>query len=154
MVLLRAPLAFGSRFRPFWKKSSQWVLYTVLLSLLPIAFDYIIVYAKGNGSWPDFNDVIEHGELCLVATAMSFVAIGEMSGFRSEGGTGRVVLFWFCLLSAAASIGLYVIIKSIANANTVGSLSSISAILFLGTVFITTAAVAVAELPVMGEADA
>jgi hypothetical protein len=117
----KLPMLLGSRFQPFWKKVSQWILYTVLFSLVPIVFDYMIEFAKGGGSWPDVAQVVRHGELCLVATAMSCVAIGEMSGYKSTGNTGRVWLFWFCLLSAAVSIGLYVIMKSIANAQTIGA---------------------------------
>jgi hypothetical protein len=150
----KLPMLLGSRFQPFWKKVSQWILYTVLFSLVPIVFDYVIEFAKGGGSWPGVAQVVRHGELCLVATAMSCVAIGEMSGYKSTGNTGRVWLFWFCLLSAAVSIGLYVIMKSIANAQTIGTLSEISIIMFVGTTVVTTASVAAVELPVTGRSDA
>ena len=57
----------------------RWLIFNVLISLTPLAFERIVLSSKTHtqGKQPILMQVLGDGELFLVATALSAEAIGD-----------------------------------------------------------------------------
>jgi hypothetical protein len=146
VVIKLLPSLFGPQLADFWARISRWLLATVGVSVLPILIDYLGVLAKGTGDYPTLVTVIEHGELCLITTALASVAAGELVGLSQSAKVSKVILSGLCSLSVIAGISMYVIIKLVATPQMQPLISGWSAYLLVETIVVSTAAIAVAEL--------
>jgi hypothetical protein len=77
-------VTFGSR-SGTWsgvaEKLLAWVIFSVIIGLLPMAFDYFQLSGRNlapEGLVPAIRAVTADGELCLVAVGLSAAAIGEL----------------------------------------------------------------------------
>jgi hypothetical protein len=127
-----------------WSKLTRWLIFTVVLSLLPLMLDFVLKAA--DGSSPSINEVISRGELCLVCTALAGVGLGELLGLSDEAALTKIVLGGACFLSAVISIALYIAMK--ATTGNTGSLylDNLSWYVFAETVITSTVSVVVSEV--------
>jgi hypothetical protein len=84
-----------------------WLLYTVLISLVPVAFLALILLedSKLHG----WSDILSSGELILIAVTMAAVAIGDLMLNKLEGpfSLGAIVNVWMAILVVFAGSLLY-----------------------------------------------
>lgn len=124
-------------------KLARWAIFTVALSLVPLILDFIS--KSSNGSSHYVSEVIARGELSLICTALSGVALGELIGLSEKAKIAKILLGGTCFLSAVLSICLYLGMKG-----TTGDLGSefldhLCWWLFAETLFTTTITIAVSE---------
>jgi hypothetical protein len=61
-----------------WAKLVKWLIFSVILALLPLAFNYLRLEMRGQDA--TLQALLGNGELLLVAAAISAAAIGEVIG--------------------------------------------------------------------------
>lgn len=126
-----------------WSKLARWSIFTVVLSLFPIILDYVLKAAVRSDT--PLNEVIAKGELSLICTALSGVAVGELLGISEKAKLFKICLGGVCFLNAVFSICLYIAMK--AAEGSLGSLylDRLSWWLFFETAITSTIAIAVSE---------
>jgi hypothetical protein len=90
----------------------KWILFTVGVTCSPIFFDYLI--ARVIGQSPTLMEVTKHGGLCLVSTALSAIALGDlMSGLvRSDDQSAmRIVAAFLAVVTIGTSIVVYTTVQ-------------------------------------------
>lgn len=122
----------------------KWVLFSVLFSLLPIIFDYIIAIGPHKGL-PDIADVLSHGELCIVGATLSGVAAGEIHNAKVKSENIGTSLFFGSIISAILNGVLYTAIKTNAQAPENSAYYWTSILMFFFAVVIATSCISVTE---------
>ncbi len=98
-------------------KVTRWVVFTVLLSILPIVCSLFAYYFRGG--W-NFEKISYNGEIFLICTAISGDAIGEAIGIKPKYKVINILTIGVCMLLALFSIYSYVeITKANLEPNTV-----------------------------------
>lgn len=124
-------------------KLARWAFFTVLISLVPIALDYIVLVARDESVHHRLTDVLDHGELYLLSSAFLCVGLGEIVGSGPDRRVAKVVISGLSTVSLIISIGLYVAVKNVSES--VGSYFSYPSIwLFLASCVVSTSSIAVA----------
>ena len=89
----------------------EWVMFSVVIALLPLLFNLLRALGKGEGM--SLSRLFSHGELLLVSAAISAAGLGHLFDAQSpaiilrvvSGGACVVVLmiasFWFADISGA-----------------------------------------------------
>ena len=96
------------------EKLVRWLMFSVVLALIPIAFETLSLLTRGKSA--TVGQMLEHGELYLVATGLCATATGELFGSGERlprkkiicGGATIIVLLFAALCFAdvsAAQIG-------------------------------------------------
>jgi uncharacterized membrane protein len=79
------------------EKLISWLKFSVIIALLPIALNALSLGVTGQ--LKSFSQLVAHGELFLVATAISAMALRELFRFRS----GTLIKF-FKIIAGGATI--------------------------------------------------
>ncbi len=91
----------------------RWIFFAVLLSLLPVGLGAMGTVTRGDPL--SFDDLLKHGELFLVSTAVIGAALAELFSGRQQqmatarlwvGGTAGVVLLVAALWFADVATGI------------------------------------------------
>jgi hypothetical protein len=70
-------------------KLARWLLFGVLMALLPLAYNLLHVVTRGGKA--SVENLTGHGELLLVAAAISAAAIGELVASGPKAPIGKIV---------------------------------------------------------------
>jgi hypothetical protein len=135
----------GERQKALAERVLVWVCFTVLLSLIPLLLDYGSAFKAAHGIAPRWTITIERGELCLITTAMSGVAIGELFAARKANRFWTVTLGFLCLACALGSIGIYDLLHSDPDKASAPMLVVISGWVYLLGVAASTGSIAITE---------
>ena len=92
-------------------KLARWALFSVLLSLLPLAFNYFRL-ALNASSLPDVVAVLRGGEIFLITASMCSVAIGDVVATTKAREISKIMGGGSSLLLLVASTGLFVYVAS------------------------------------------
>jgi hypothetical protein len=110
-------------------RSTRWLLYSALFSLIPLAL--IAVYFGASGDAQPILRTIERGDMLVVAATLSGAASGEYTPSITESLIYRVdIMRWIALVIAVLSAGLFAI--SIAVSGPLPQIVPVSIILYLG----------------------
>ena len=89
-----------------WARLSRWLLFGVLFALIPIGVRWAFVKTSGQGV--GLEELVNRGELCLIAIGITSSALGDAALFERKYQTARVWALALCganLLAAAAYYG-------------------------------------------------
>lgn len=127
-------------------RMARWVIFTVVLSIIPLIIDYLAAAAHAHGNLPGPSEVYSKGELCLTTTALAGVAAGEILGLSERAKTPKIILGGLCVIFSVCSIAIYGMIKSNSDPLALPTFAQASVWLFGGALLISTSTIAVAEL--------
>lgn len=82
--------------RQIVKKMLKWLLFSVLIALLPIMFNWIILVSRSSPS--SLQDVIKQGELLLVIAALTASGLGEIIASGSYMAIGKIFASGGCVI--------------------------------------------------------
>lgn len=86
-----------------------WFVFTVLIALLPMCFDYWIrIQTQGKPTWEDF---LNDGQILLIAIALGAGSIGDIFSLGKNLNTVEIVVIGTCFITTLFSGGLYTIIS-------------------------------------------
>lgn len=146
VIFARAGDFFGEAKEDFWARMGRWLLLTVVAALAPLGVDYINAISDAGGSFPRLSVAYEHGELCLVTTALAGVALGELLGLSEQAKVAKVCLGGLCVIAVFVGAALYVTMKARFNPQSAPMMAYISGWTFLATLFVSTCSVGLSEL--------
>lgn len=89
-------------------KIIQWIIFTVLFTLLPFYLDLFLQIAKAK---VDVYNLFSHGELMLISSAISAETIGEIYMSNKRNSNSMLLNFGFNCIFLFFSAGIYVILK-------------------------------------------
>ena len=95
------------------KKLTLWILFNVLVALLPFVFRYL--GATFSGRLANWENILSDGELLLVAAAVASGALGDLIASNQEDVLPRLVVGGFCLLSLLLSSLCYAFVKALGD---------------------------------------
>ncbi len=72
------------------QKLLNWLIFSVAMALLPIVFTALSLRTRGNAV--DFATLVSHGELLIVAAALSARGVGEILLARSPNSLTRTIV--------------------------------------------------------------
>ncbi len=89
-------------------KIIQWIIFTVLFTLLPFYLDLFLQIAKAK---VDIYALFSHGELMLISSAISAETIGEIYMSNKRNSNSLLTNFGFNCIFLFLSAGIYVLLK-------------------------------------------
>lgn len=135
-------LVIGGVYYYLWKakdgnmieKFTIWIIFSVVLALAPLLFNAILTFIGGQS--PTFAQLLQNGELLIIAVAIGADAIGKLFGSGSDrrllkiaagGGCTLLIIFSSLLFSAIST-------SSLGSGFDPARVASISSIMFFMTV--------------------
>jgi hypothetical protein len=91
-------------------KLEQWLLFTVLVALVPLGLDAL--KQIGDGIIPSFDTLISNGELALISATIAGEIIGEIAISGKTKGGLTYLTFGICFLLFFLAAGVYVLAKN------------------------------------------
>lgn len=120
------------------KKLLIWFIFTVIFFLLPLVFNWLSVFIRGETS--NLIDLISDGDLMLIAVAINAAAIGETIEFGSQNtyNSREILAIGICMLTMVLASFLYSELST--NMNSVDQIGEtrvlfISLIIFFSALF-------------------
>jgi hypothetical protein len=114
-------------------KAIRWMMFGVVLSLLPIGASYL--GAAAFGKTPDFVKFLGRGDLLLVSATIGAAAAGELFGSRTRAGGGLEVFMAGLAIAvavlAALLFGVITTAKSLGELPAEGFIAACTTVLFL-----------------------
>jgi hypothetical protein len=129
------------------EKIVRWLIFSVVIALLPLAFNYIRILIQGTN--PTLVVLLSRGELLLVSAAIAAAAIGELIASGEEWRIAKYVAGGGCVSVLFLTSALF---AEISNATYSGAavnsalISSSSALLFGFAVVSSASCIVLAEL--------
>lgn len=136
----------SDRGRGMVERMALWLLFSVVLSTLPLCFDFVAMFKAAHGVAPAWAATYSKGELCLITTALSGVAIGELLAVRKSTRLWTILPGFLCLACALGSIYLYSLLHGETDPSSTPMIAYLSFWIYVLAVGASTASVAVAEL--------
>ncbi len=87
-----------------------WIIFSVLLALSPIAFNYLLSYLSGKS--PDFSILLQNGELFIVSVAIGAGAAGQLIGSGQNNRTLKIISAGGCFILVIISSFLFAAIST------------------------------------------
>lgn len=130
-------------------KFAKWIVFGVAFAIAPLIADYVIqsMHPKPNVSF-SLGNIIEKGELLLVAAAISGAGVGELIGSGKDWLIFKLVSGGSCVIILLVSALLYSSVASDVRLQTLydkDSLISWSIYLFIFTIISCAGCILVAE---------
>lgn len=145
-VYIWRSMPHGAENQELAARMARWMIFTVVLSIIPLVIDYLASSAHAHGELPSLGGVYSKGELCLTTTALAGVAAGEIFGLSERAKTPKIILGGLCLIFSISSIAIYGMIKSNSDPLALPIFAQVSVYLFGAGIFISTCTIAVAEI--------
>jgi len=95
------------------KKLTIWILFNVLVALLPFLFRYL--GATFSGQMVNLQNILSDGELLLVAAAVASGALGDLIASNQEDALPRVIVGGLCILSLLLSSLCYAFVSALGD---------------------------------------
>lgn len=112
-----------------------WSIFTVAFSLLPLLFNWFLVFIRGQTF--TLIDLISSGELVLISVAINAAALGEIIeyGTKKPYDIRRILAIGFCVLTMTLASFAYSLLG--ANINAVDEIDQSRAFLISIIIFLT-----------------
>lgn len=95
------------------RKLTIWVLFNVLVALLPFVFRYL--GATFAGRLINWQNILSDGELLLVAAAVASGALGDLIASNQEDVLPRLIVGGLCVLSLLLSSLCYAFVRALGD---------------------------------------
>lgn len=145
-ALIMRRISRSDRGRDVIERMVLWLLFSVVLSTIPLFFDYISLFRAAHGVAPSWAATYSRGELCLITTALSGVAIGELLAVRKSTRLWTILPGFLCFTCSLGSIFLYSLLHGEPDPGSTPMIAYLSFWLYVLAVGASTASVVVAEL--------
>lgn len=78
-----------------------WLIFTVVVSLIPLIFDRI------SGTTPTWKDFLGNGQLLLIGVALGAESLGDLLSLKTSYGSQEVVVMGISFLTTLSSSFMY-----------------------------------------------
>ena len=124
-----------------FERFCRWILFGVLIALIPIIFHYICLYF--DDARPSIAKVIAHGELLIISVGMTSTAIGELLGWKGGKTIYKIIIGGACVILLIFSSLLFSHIAGNSGDISVDKIEFTSLGLYLSSIVSSTAGILV-----------
>lgn len=129
-----------------WPKFVRWLVFGVTFSLAPIADDYVSAIGRHGGSFPPIAEVLKHGELFILSSALAAVGLGEIIGANQKFQLVKIFIGGFSALNIFSSSELYSHANSPESANFIGYYTVVSYFIFAFTCIVSASCILISDI--------